>query len=33
MFFSRTQATWFLTEALLLVTLSLICALALAQTT
>jgi hypothetical protein len=32
MFSSRTQATWFLTEALLLVTLSLICALAFAQT-
>lgn len=33
MFFSRTQATWFLTEALFLVTLSVMCALAFAQTT
>lgn len=32
MFFSRTQATWFLTEALFLVTLSVMCALAFAQT-
>jgi hypothetical protein len=31
MFFSRTQATWFLTEALFLVTLSVMCALAFAQ--
>jgi hypothetical protein len=30
---SRTQATWFLTEALFLVTLSLICGIALAQST
>ena len=29
---SRTQATWFLTEALFLVTLSLICAVSFAQT-
>ena len=33
MFFSRTQATWFLTEALFLLTLSVMCALAFAQTT
>ena len=33
MSFSRTQATWFLTEAALLLTLSLMCALAFAQTT
>lgn len=33
MFSSRMPATWFLTEALFLVTLSLICALAFAQTT
>jgi len=32
MSFSRTQATWFLTEALFLVTLSVTCALAFAQT-
>jgi hypothetical protein len=32
MSFSRTQATWFLTEALFLVTLSVMCALAFAQT-
>jgi hypothetical protein len=33
MSFSRTPATWFLTEALFLVTLSVCCALAFAQTT
>ena len=32
MFFSRMPATWFLTEALFLITLSLICATAFAQT-
>lgn len=32
MSFSRTQATWFLTEALFLVTLSVMCAVAFAQT-
>jgi len=32
MYFSRTQATWFLTEALFLVTVSLCCAVAFAQT-
>jgi hypothetical protein len=31
MYFSRTQATWFLTEALFLVTVSLCCAVAFAQ--
>jgi hypothetical protein len=31
MYFSRTQATWFLTEALFLVTVSLCCAIAFAQ--
>src|SRR5215212_8887356 len=33
MFSSRTQAMWFLTEASFLVTLSLVCAVAFAQTT
>ena len=33
MSFSQTPATWFLTEALFLVTLSLICAVSFAQTT
>ena len=33
MSFSQTQATWFLTEALFLITISLCCAVAFAQTT